>query len=123
METTIRSKVIFSSIIPAIRIVTGDHDIFHGINANNYPNCAKISFLGYREITTISLISDEGKTLLATDVNFPYRKFTEYAQLIDGLPVLSFDGERPIFRMKATVDLALAHIELVDFDPFENSQS
>ncbi|MCY1284369.1 hypothetical protein D9M68_18320 [compost metagenome] len=116
-----RNHVIFYSVIPAIRIFTGDNNIMAKSKAEDYPTVAKVEFYpsmgGGTIISLQTALGTEVTNVLVTD---DYARFEEYAQIVNGLPIMGAKIDHPIYRIATTVRVDSATIELEDYNRNEN---
>lgn len=105
--------IILAIILPALRLFTGQRDLFVNYAAGKKPAHA-IEFVKVGDTTAIRVRSIEGEIIAARSVSCDFRKFVDYANISHGLPVWLFaDDEKPRYRIIAefvdteTVSIAL----------------
>lgn len=117
-----RNKIIFSSIIPAVRIFTGDKNILFKVSPDEFPTAERVEF--YPSMgggTTISLQTAMGTELKDWLVNEDYAKFEQYGHIVDKLPIMGDKVDHPIYRVQVTVKVDSTTIELIDYNRNENA--
>lgn len=112
-----KSKVIYGSIIPAIRMFTGVDELFRDVNQE----VVKPEFLHFERSvkgdgTCITLLCPEDRPLVECTVDVPFEKFADYCMLVDNLPVIGFDKQAPIYHIKSMVGERFLSILLVDYN-------
>jgi hypothetical protein len=116
-----RSKVIFATVIPAIRLLTGNNNILFKLEAEDLPSLDRVEFYpSSLDGTVISLQTALGTEIRAEVVSNEYLKFEEYAMMVDTLPVMGLIDDQPIFRIASTVRVGSVTIELKDHDRHEH---
>lgn len=112
-----RNQVIFASIIPAVRMFTGETYILAGRKAEDYPTAGRVEFYsdGHGG-TTISIQTVLGVELESVMSDTAYDRFEEYAHYVDRLPIMGLKADHPIFRLAVSIKVESTLIELVEFN-------
>jgi len=112
-----KNKVIAYCILPALRLFSTEKTLGSRYTPEQYPNAARVEIFDEQGFAVLSVQTELGTQLYSDISGQPFKKFEEYASIVNNLPIMGGVGiETPIYRMKTMIACGKVIIELVDYE-------